>query len=199
MTAARPTAPHRARPRRRLGVALLLSAVMGLAACSSSPGTAPDGSGSTPGPVESSIGPGEAPSVVPSEVPSEEIIRGGDPSTSPAEAVLDLDGTPIATGTARCARAIDETTGDPTVRLLLASADGNDEAEVVVTDSDDPRVVSAVLMRGDEVALAGAEGLDDSTLQASRTGDEFSVSGSVRDQATGTTHELELRTTCQDL
>lgn len=182
--------------RRRWGAALLLTAVLGLAGCGTS-----STSEEAPAPADtaSSVGPSVAPTVVPSAVSTEEVIEGGEGVTSPAEAVLEVDGSPVATGTSRCARAIDETTGEPTVRLLLDSADGEDRAEVVVTDIDDPRVVSAVLTRGEDVAYAGAEGLDDSTLQAERDGDRFSVTGSVRDLVAGSTHELVLRATCQDL
>lgn len=180
--------------RRRWGAALLLTAVLGLAGCGTS-----STSGDAPADTASSVGASVSPTVEPSAVSTEEVIKGGEGVTSPAEAVLEVDGSPVATGTSRCARAIDESTGEPTVRLLLDSADGKDQAEVVVTDATDPRVVSVVLMRGEDVTYAGAEGLDGSTLKAERDGDRFSVTGSVRDLGAGSTHELVLQATCQDL
>lgn len=198
---------HPIRPRRpvgrrttrhvALGPGLLLAGVLVLAGCGTN--------AAEPGPADtatatSTPGPTSTPDMVPSEVPTEEVITGGEGTTTEAEeAVLRLDGSPIATGSARCARAIDESTDQPTIRLMLESADGEHNAEVVVTDTADLQVVSAVVMRGDEGALAGAEGLDGSTLQAARDGDAFTVTGSVKDPAEGSTHELELRTICPGL
>ncbi|SDB79892.1 hypothetical protein GA0111570_101163 [Raineyella antarctica] len=189
--------------RRTLGTGLLL-AVLALAGCT---GTVNDAgsattaatppavtSGATAGPT----GPTTSPSVVPSQLSTEQVISGTAGTTSAAEAVLELDGSPVRTGTARCARAIDESTDHPTIRLILASADQKQNAEVVVTDGPDPTVVSAVVMR-DGGALAGAEGLDGSTLKAKRKGDAFSISGTLKDQSDAGTHELRLQTTCVGL
>lgn len=199
----RPRRPVGRRSCRRaaLGPGLLLAGVLVLAGCGTNatePGpadtaTATQTATATPGATST-------PAMVPSEVPTEEVITGGEGTTTEAEeAVLQLDGSPVATGSARCARAIDESTDQPTIRLMLESADGEHNAEVVVTDTADPQVVSAVVMQGDEGVLAGAEGLDGSTLQAERDGDAFTVTGSVKDPAEGSTHELELRTTCPGL
>lgn len=190
------------RPRgasRSLGTGLLLAGVLVLAGCgttSTQPGAEDTATTRT---TTDTTSPTSSPTA-PSEVPTEDVITGGEgTSTEAEEAVLQLDGATIATGSARCARAIDESTDQPTIRLMLESADKEHNAEVVVTDTDDPQVVSAVVMQGDEGALAGAEGLDGSTLQAARDGNTFTVSGSVKDPVEGSTHELSVRTTCTGL
>lgn len=189
---------HRPAGRRPLATGLLLAAVVALAGCTGTTTSSPSPS-ATATTEESAITSTFTPSVAPKQVPTEEVITGGAGSFTEAAAELKLDGSPVAAGTARCARAIDESTGQPTIRLLLQSPDSKDDAEVVVTDTADPRVVSAVVMRGEKTTLAGAEGLDGSTLQVQRAGDVFTVTGSLKDQSAGSTHKLELRATCQGL
>ena len=187
--------------RRPLATGLLLAAVVALAGCTGTTSSTPSPTASptaTATSAEPAITSTFTPSVAPKQVPTEQVITGGTGSFTAADAALRLDGSPVTTGTARCARAIDESTGQPTIRLVLQSLDGKDNAEVVVTDTADATVVSAVVMRG-EVALAGAEGLDGSTLQAQRDGAVFTVTGSLKDQSAGSTHQLDLLATCQGL
>ena len=189
---------HRPAGHRPLATGLLLAAVVALAGCTGTTSSSPSPA-ATATSEESAITSTFTPSVAPKQVPTEEVIAGGAGSFTEGAAELKLDGSPVTTGTARCARAIDESTGQPTIRLLLQSPDSKDDAEVVVTDTADPTVVSAVVMRGEKTTLAGAEGLDGSTLQVQRAGDVFTVTGSLKDQSAGSTHELELRATCQGL
>ena len=193
---------HRPAGHRPLATGLLLAAVVALAGCTGTTSSTPSPTASptaTATSAEPAITSTFTPSVAPKQVPTEQVITGGTGSFTAADAALRLDGSPVTTGTARCARAIDESTGQPTIRLLLQSPDSKDDAEVVVTDTADPTVVSAVVMRGEKTTLAGAEGLDGSTLQVQRAGDVFTVTGSLKDQSAGSTHELELRATCQGL
>lgn len=189
---------HRPARRRPLATGMLLAAVVALAGCTGTTSSNPSPA-ATATSAEPAITSTFTPSVAPKEVPTEQVIAGGAGSFTEADAELKLDGSPVTTGTARCARAIDESTGQPTIRLVLQSSDGKDNAEVVVTDTADATVVSAVVMRGEQDALAGAEGLDGSTLQAQRDGAMFTVTGSLKDQSAGSTHQLELRATCQGL
>ncbi len=187
-----PTHTSRTWRHRALGAGLVIATVVALTGCSNGLDrreTIPEGA----------TLPALSPTAEPGDLTTEQVIDDSVGTYADAEAVLTVDGDRVAAGTSKCARAIDESTDGPAIRLLVQGVGGRDSAEVVVADSDSPTVISAVVLQGDAKALTGAEGLDGSTLEVTRTSSDFHVTGSVQDQSVGTTHELEMRTTCQGL
>ena len=177
-----PSRPSRRRPGRLvavLGVALVAPA---LAACSATTTSTPEPEGE------------------PQEENAVEVVTGGGGTYTDADGAVTVDGAALDTGEPQCAKALDESTDNPTIRLSMRDTDGRTGVDVVLTDAAEPIVISAVVLRPDDAApLTGAEGLDRSTLRATRDGNTFTVTGSVTDAADGSSHDLELTSTCTEL
>ncbi len=172
--------PHRAHRAGRPATALILIVPL-LAACSGTTASTP------------------RPDVEPQEESAVRVITGGGGSYTDADGAVTVDGTALDTGEPQCAKALDESTDDPTIRLSMRDTEGRTGVDIVLTDASAPTVVSAVVLRPDAAPLTGAEGLDGSTLAATRDGATFSVRGAVTDAADGSSHELALTSTCAGL
>lgn len=130
--------------------------------------------------------------------PTDVISEGGGDYT-PAETTLVLDGQEIETGEAQCGRTVSEETGEPTIQLALHDMDDTTGADVVVTDEETPEVVSAVVLRPDDVPLVGSGQVDGSDLAATRDGNTFTVTGTVAEDGTEGAHQVEMTTVCSEL
>lgn len=120
-------------------------------------------------------------------------------TSTAAKTTVTVDGEEAPDGTvvsARCTRTVDDTTNRPIIRLTLENQYRQPVARVTLSDDEQPVVLSAIVFQGDGAALTGVEGQDGSTLRAQRDRNNYVVAGSVRDEAEGTAHQLELHAAC---
>lgn len=120
-------------------------------------------------------------------------------TSTAAKTTVTVDGMEAPDGTAvtaRCTRTVDDTTNRPIIRLTLENQHHRPVARVTLSDDQQPVVFSAIVFQGDGAALIGVEGQDGSTLRAERDRNNCVVTGSVKDEAEGTAHLMELRAAC---